>query len=108
MTSTPPDNVAPATEAMNTDNSWLLCGHVLHHQGNELEPNCGLDLNEVPGGATVGVMVTSDGDLHFSVNGQDMGCAARGVPTGKLIGGMDVGGAYNFIYLSYVVLIQEL
>ena len=81
---TSPDEliITPTTDAMSVEHSWVLCGHELYHHGNRLEPNYQLDLNEVSDGSTVGVMVTRDGDLHFSLNGLDMGCAVRGVPTG--------------------------
>ena len=61
----------------------MLCGHTLYHCGKPLVHKYPLDLDDICEGSTVGVMVTSEGELHYSLNGQDMGCAVRGITAGE-------------------------
>ena len=64
------------------DSTWVLTGSELFCAGSPIEVNYPLDLDSVGLGACVGVMVRSNGALHFYLNGEDMGCAARDVPDG--------------------------
>jgi len=63
--------------------SWVLSGTEVFHSGVPLESDYPLDLDLVAMGSKVGVMVTSDGELHFFHDGRDMGCAAKDIPAGK-------------------------
>ncbi len=63
--------------------TWILSGMDLIHEGSPLHDNYSLDLDELSVGSKVGVMVMRNGNLHFSLNGSDMGCAAKDVPSGK-------------------------
>ncbi len=64
-------------------NSWVLSGMELLHEGTPSLDDYALDLDELPVRSKVGVMVKRNGDLHFSLNGSDMGCAAKDVPSGQ-------------------------
>ena len=63
--------------------SWVLSGTEVFHSGVPLESDYPLDLDLVAMGSKVGVMVTSDGELHFFHDGRDMGCAAKDIPAGN-------------------------
>ena len=43
----------------------------------------GLDLDSLPEGSKVGLMVNGIGELHYYLNGQDKGCAFTGIPEGE-------------------------
>lgn len=62
--------------------SWVLVGSELTHDSRSSRSDYPLDLDGLQTGARLGVMVKRNGDLHFSLNGTDMGCAAKGVPSG--------------------------
>ena len=60
---------------------WILSGSDLHCEDSAPESDYPLDLDDVPEGSKVGLKVTLDGNLHFFINGVDMGMAAAGLPT---------------------------
>lgn len=60
--------------------SWILSGCSLYTDGLSSTDDYPLDLDALPQGAKVGVRVSHDGELHFFVNGADMGVAASGLP----------------------------
>ena len=43
----------------------------------------GLDLDSLPEGSKVGLMMNEVGELHYYLNGQDKGCAFTGIPEGE-------------------------
>ena len=61
--------------------SWILSGSDVYYEGSASNSDYPLDLDGLPEGSKVGLKVTSDGDLHFFVDGADMGLAASGLPT---------------------------
>ena len=63
--------------------SWVLSGTEVFHGGVPLESDYPLDLDAVPMGSNVGIMVTSNKELHFFQDGRDMGCAAKDIPPGN-------------------------
>ena len=65
------------------ETSWVLSGTEVFHSGIALYSDYPLNLDVVPMEMVVGVMVTSGGELHFFLGDEDMGCAARDIPTGK-------------------------
>ena len=72
-------------EISDVDSAWVLSGAELFHGGSPTEADYSLDLDEIPMESKIGVMVTSSGDLHFALDGVDMGCAAKDVPNGGSI-----------------------
>ena len=60
---------------------WILSGSDLHCEDSAPESDYPLNLDAVPEGSKIGLNVTLDGDLHFFINGVDMGVAAAGLPT---------------------------
>ena len=64
------------------ESAWVLSGAELFHGGSPVESDYPLDLDEIPMGSKIAVMVTSAGDLHFALDGVDMGSAAKDIPNG--------------------------
>ena len=63
---------------------WMLSGNKLLVHVNEDPKMYGLNLNLLPVGNKVGIMVNDVGELHYYLNGQDKGCAFTDIPEGKL------------------------
>ena len=59
---------------------WILSGSDIHCEKSTPDSDYPLDLDSIPEGSKVGLRVTSDGNLHFFINGADMGVAASGLP----------------------------
>ena len=59
---------------------WILSGSDIHCEESSPDSDYPLDLDAVAEGLKVGLKVTLDGNLHFFVNGVDMGIAASGLP----------------------------
>ena len=64
---------------------WMLSGNELWVHVNEKVKIYGLNLDLLPEGSKVGIMVNDVGELHYYLNGQDKGCAYTGIPEGKLL-----------------------
>ena len=47
--------------------------------------NYGLDLESLPEGSKVGLMVNNIGELHYYLDGKDKGCAFTGIPEGEIL-----------------------
>ncbi|PAA74013.1 hypothetical protein BOX15_Mlig004187g1 [Macrostomum lignano] len=71
----------PCSASNLTRSAWVMSGFSVLRDGFPSCENYGLDLESLKEDDTVGVMRTSDGDLHFYVNGVDLGVAARNVPS---------------------------
>ena len=87
-TDDPSDVVFPemASELATSPHVWLLCGDGIAHNG--LTPHGSryrVNLNSVMPGNRVGVFIHDTGDLHFTLNGDDCGCAAHNVPQGEFV-----------------------
>ena len=80
----PPElfNFEELDELSDMEHSWVLSGMELICRGRSSGDRYALDLDVLPPGSKVGVMVNENGNLHFSLNGRDMGCAAKEVPPG--------------------------
>ena len=64
---------------------WILFGNDLLVHVNEKPKIYRLDLDLLPVGSKVGIMVNDVGELHYYLNGQDKGCAFTGIPEGKFL-----------------------
>ena len=65
---------------------WMLTGKGLARNDNDEKwEDYGLNLNSLPEGSKVGLMVNDIGELHYYLNGQDKGCAFSGIPEGEFI-----------------------
>ena len=63
---------------------WMLTGFKLARDNNYKEwKDYGLNLESLPEGSKVGLMVNDIGELHYYLNGQDKGCAFTGIPEGE-------------------------
>lgn len=63
--------------------TWSLSENEVRNNSQKvLCSNYSLNLDSLPQGARIGLMVKEDGALHFYLNGKDMGCAAKGIPKG--------------------------
>ena len=67
------------------DEAWVLSGMEMIHEGIPSNTDYTLDLDYIPIGSHIAVMVKRCGDLHYALNGVDMGCAAKDIPSGKWI-----------------------
>ncbi|KAK0040385.1 neuralized-like protein 4 [Biomphalaria pfeifferi] len=63
------------------DGTWVMSGMSILCDGHSLVEDYGCDLDQLSEGDKVGVMRTSEGELHFYVNGMDQGVAATGIPS---------------------------
>ena len=62
----------------------MLTGCKLPRDNNYKEwEDYGLDLDSLPEGSKVGLMVNDIGELHYYHNGRDKGCAFTGIPEGE-------------------------
>ena len=64
------------------ETSWVLSGTEVYHSGIAVHSDYPLNLDVVAMEMVVGVMVTGDGELHFFLGDEDMGCAATDIPSG--------------------------
>ena len=82
VTSLDPNNLEfPASATQLCDESWVLSGSTVLHNGEAIvdEYNCDLDLCNI--GDRVGVQRTTNGELHIFMNGEDRGVAATEIPS---------------------------
>ena len=70
---------------------WMLSEDKLWVHGSKGLKIYGLNLDLLPEGSKVGIMVNDVGELHYYLNGQDKGCAYTGIPEGKF---------YNLVILN--------
>ncbi|XP_041377381.1 neuralized-like protein 4 [Gigantopelta aegis] len=62
------------------EGTWVMSGSSILKDGHSMIEEYGCDLDQLSENDQVGVMRTSQGVLHFFVNGIDQGCAATGIP----------------------------
>ncbi|XP_046397287.1 neuralized-like protein 4 [Ischnura elegans] len=60
--------------------TWMMYNNNIYVDGNVKKNGYGKSLSSLVVGDKVGVTRTSNGDLHFFVNGVDQGIAASGIP----------------------------
>ncbi|KAJ8320441.1 hypothetical protein KUTeg_002028 [Tegillarca granosa] len=62
------------------EGTWVMSGSSILKDGHSVIEEYGQDLDQLSENDKVGVMRTSQGALHFFVNGEDQGVAASSVP----------------------------
>ena len=96
MTTVCPDDIKTVPENVGTlyfrDDYWILSEKTLHHNKKEKSLAKEMDLQKLKVGQSAGCFVTSDGELHFQVNGKEE-VGWTGLPTDKpLWGFVDIYG----------------
>ncbi|CAN7988339.1 unnamed protein product [Ixodes pacificus] len=87
----------PTTMTNVRSGTWIMTGCGVMHNGTEVLVDYCRNLDTLQAGAPfdvgdrVGVKRTSDGSLHFFINGADQGVAARNVPA-RVYGVIDLYG----------------
>ncbi|XP_023215732.1 neuralized-like protein 4 isoform X1 [Centruroides sculpturatus] len=69
----------PSSATNLRESSWVMSGTSVLQDGRSLVEEYGEDLDKLGEGDRVGVMRTSNGELHFFVNGIDQGIAAGNI-----------------------------
>ncbi|XP_013418958.1 neuralized-like protein 4 [Lingula anatina] len=72
----------PSTMTDIDYDTWMLSGSSIMQDGSTIRNSYSCDLDLLGVGARIGMMRTSEGDLHFFVDGEDMGVACSGLPSG--------------------------
>lgn len=70
----------PSSSTGLKNGSWIMSGRTILKDGSSFLEDYGQDLDELNSGERVGVQRKLNGNLHFFVNGVDMGLAATNVP----------------------------
>ncbi|XP_040064057.1 neuralized-like protein 4 [Ixodes scapularis] len=81
----------PTTMTNVRSGTWIMTGCGVMHNGTEVLVDYCRNLDTLQVGDRVGVKRTSDGSLHFFINGADQGVAARNVPA-RVYGVIDLYG----------------
>lgn len=81
----------PTTMTNVRSGTWIMTGSGVMHNGTEIIVDYCRNLDTLQVGDRVGVKRTSDGNLHFFINGTDQGVAARNVPA-RVYGVIDLYG----------------
>ncbi|GBM14659.1 Neuralized-like protein 4 [Araneus ventricosus] len=81
----------PSSATNLREGSWVMSGTSILEDGKSYLEDYGHDLDELSEGDTVGVMRSSNGELHFFVNGVDQGVSAHHV-TGTVYAVVDMYG----------------
>lgn len=93
-------------EAADIRQAWVLSGSEVFHDCQVVEDDYALDLDDVPLGARVALRVTSAGELHFALNGVDLGCAMRNIPLGLWLCccccQLSCRSVMSYVYLVYM------
>lgn len=77
-----PNNLEFPTSAAELRNgSWIMSGRSVLKDGQSINEEYGRDLDRLTVGDRVGVMRTSQNELHFYVNGISQGVAASNIPS---------------------------
>src|SRR6218665_4217653 len=64
--------------------NFLVCsGSAIMQNGSTVRNGYKLDLDSLRIGSCIGMMRSSDGTLHYYLNGVDQGVACSGIPTGR-------------------------
>ena len=79
----PEDLDLPSTMTDIDYDTWMLSGSAVMQDGSTIRNGYKIDLDTLPLGSKVGMMRASDATLHFYLDGEDMGVACSGVPTGQ-------------------------
>ena len=70
----------PASVSHLRNGTWVLAGSSVLKDGLSIRDDYMGNLEELSIGDRVGVMLLESGELHYFINGKDMGCAAKDVP----------------------------
>lgn len=102
-------DLSEVDEAADIKKAWVLSGAELFHDCQVVVDDYCLDLDDVPLGARVALRVTSNGELHFALNGVDLGCVISDIPQGLFVCCLCCCLPYrtcrslnSFIYLAYM------
>ncbi|XP_059498589.1 neuralized-like protein 4 isoform X4 [Stegostoma tigrinum] len=76
----PEDLEFPSTMTDIDYDTWMLSGTAIMQDGNTMRNNYGCDLDSLTTGSRIGMMRSSNGDLHYYINGVDQGVACSGLP----------------------------
>ncbi|XP_048476021.1 neuralized-like protein 4 [Rhincodon typus] len=76
----PEDLEFPSTMTDIDYDTWMLSGTAIMQDGNTMRNNYGCDLDSLTTGSRIGMMRSSNGDLHYFINGVDQGVACSGLP----------------------------
>lgn len=72
----------PATMTDIEYDTWMLSGSAIMQDGSTIRNGYPLDLDCVSVGCRIGMMRTSEGNLHYYLNGIDQGVVCRDLPPG--------------------------
>lgn len=72
----------PATMTDIEYDTWMLSGSAIMQDGSTIRNGYPLDLDCVSVGCRIGMMRTSEGNLHYYLNGVDQGVVCRDLPSG--------------------------
>ncbi|XP_013781863.2 neuralized-like protein 4, partial [Limulus polyphemus] len=90
-THSPYDIEFPSTMTNMRSGTWMMTGSGIMCNGTSVVEEYGINLERLKIGDRVGVLLEPDGTLHFYVNGEDQGAAAKCVAE-KLYGVIDLYG----------------
>ncbi|XP_066296523.1 neuralized-like protein 4 isoform X1 [Branchiostoma lanceolatum] len=83
LTAIRPDDLEFPNTMTDIDyDTWMLSGSAVMQDGSTIRNGYQLDLDTLTGGSRLGMMRTSNGEMHFFVNGVDQGVACTDVPPG--------------------------
>lgn len=66
-------------------NVFIISGSAIMQDGSTIRNGYPLDLDCVSVGCRIGMMRTSEGNLHYYLNGVDQGVVCRDLPSGKYL-----------------------
>lgn len=84
-------SVVPANVSHLKNGTWVLSGTSVLKDGVSSTDVYSGNLEELSVGDKVGVMRLINNELHFFINGEDMGCAAKDIPS-NVFGVVDIYG----------------
>ena len=96
----------PANVSHLKNGTWVLAGMSVLKDGLSSCENYAGNLEDLAVGDRVGVMKLRNGELHFFINGKDMGCAAKGIP-GNVFVVVDVYGRCSQVKLCHGDSLEE-
>ncbi|XP_028393670.1 neuralized-like protein 4 [Dendronephthya gigantea] len=74
-------DTVPASISHLRDGTWVLAGSSVLQDGLSIRDDYSANLEELKVSDRVGVMLLEGGKLHYFINGKDMGCAVKDIPS---------------------------
>ena len=65
---------------------WFLTESDIQGNNGEVLKQYGLNIESVPQGSRVGMLINKKRELHFYLDGKDCGCAVENVPSSECTG----------------------